>query len=65
MVISGRREQVLKDACAALAGGGVAAAHWVQGDVRKYEDCERMVGEAVERFGRLDILVNCAGAFGC
>jgi len=31
-----------------------------QGDVRKYEDCERAVRETVARFGRLDILVNCA-----
>ena len=28
--------------------------------MRRYEDCERMAGEAVTRFGRLDILVNCA-----
>ena len=35
----------------------------VQGDVRRYEDCQRMVEEAVARFGRLNILVNCAG--GC
>ena len=32
----------------------------LQGDVRKAEDAERWVREAVERFGRLDILVNCA-----
>jgi NAD(P)-dependent dehydrogenase (short-subunit alcohol dehydrogenase family) len=31
-----------------------------QGDVRKADDCERWVREAVGRFGRLDILVNCA-----
>ena len=31
-----------------------------QGDVRKYADCERAVQETVARFGRLDILVNCA-----
>jgi len=28
--------------------------------VRKADDCERWVREAVGRFGRLDILVNCA-----
>ena len=33
----------------------------LQGDVRRYEDCERMAAEAVARFGRLDTLVNCAG----
>lgn len=32
----------------------------MQGDVRKYEACEAMVAGAVAKFGRLDILVNCA-----
>lgn len=59
VVISGRREQVLRDACTALGAEGVTA-HFVQGDVRKFEDCERMVAAAVQRCGRLDILVNCA-----
>lgn len=29
--------------------------------MRNFESCERMVKEAVARFGGLDILVNCAG----
>lgn len=62
VVISGRREQVLRDACTALAAEGVAA-HYVQGDVRNFELCERVVAEALAKYGRLDILVNCAG--GC
>ena len=28
--------------------------------MRKYADCERALQETVARFGRLDILVNCA-----
>ena len=32
----------------------------VSGDVRKMDDCKRVVDEAVKQFGRLDILVNCA-----
>ena len=31
-----------------------------QGDVRSYADCERAVQQTLARFGRLDILVNCA-----
>ena len=31
-----------------------------QGDVRQYADCERAVQETVARYGRLDIVVNCA-----
>ncbi|MGY1642757.1 SDR family NAD(P)-dependent oxidoreductase [Geodermatophilus sp. SYSU D00703] len=42
------------------AGGGTAAA--TLGDVAVEADAERMVGEAVERFGRLDVLVNNAAA---
>jgi 3-oxoacyl-[acyl-carrier protein] reductase len=35
----------------------------LQVDVAKPEDAERMVDEAVGRFGRLDVLVTCAGVF--
>ncbi|MFW3169030.1 SDR family NAD(P)-dependent oxidoreductase [Geodermatophilus sp. CPCC 206100] len=42
------------------AGGGTAAA--ALGDVAVEADAERMVAEAVERFGRLDVLVNNAAA---
>ncbi len=35
----------------------------VVGDVRSFEDCERAVGVADDRFGGLDILACCAGIF--
>lgn len=36
----------------------------IPGDVRKYESCEQAVKSVVEKFGRLDILVNgAAGNF--
>lgn len=34
----------------------------VQGDLRRSEDCKRVVTQAVERFGGLDVLINNAGA---
>lgn len=33
---------------------------YMQGDVRVYSDCQKMVSEAVQTFGGLDIVVNCA-----
>ncbi len=33
----------------------------IQGDVSKYEDCERMTKEVIEKFERIDVLVNNAG----
>jgi NAD(P)-dependent dehydrogenase (short-subunit alcohol dehydrogenase family) len=41
------------------AGGGEAA--YVHADVSREEDARGMVGEALERFGRLDVLYNNAG----
>ncbi len=34
---------------------------YVQGDVSREEDAQRLVAAAVERFGRLDVVVNNAG----
>lgn len=33
----------------------------VKADVTREEDCNHMVGATLEKFGRVDILVNCAG----
>ncbi|ABD85687.1 SDR family NAD(P)-dependent oxidoreductase [Rhodopseudomonas palustris] len=41
----------------ALGAQGIAVA----GDISNSEDARAMVGEVVARFGRIDVLVNCAG----
>lgn len=33
----------------------------VQGDVSKFEDCEKFVKEVIEKYGNIDVLVNNAG----
>ncbi len=44
-----------------LGGSEVALA--VVADLARVADCERAVAETVTRFGRLDVLVNCAGVW--
>ncbi len=43
------------------AAAADVGAHGVVADVAKDDDCERLVDEHRERFGRLDVLVNSAG----
>jgi len=59
--ICGRDAGHLKSALEALgkqSGGNVDG---IAADVRRYEDCRKVVQGAAERFGGIDILVNNAG----
>jgi ketoreductase RED2 len=47
---------------ALVAELGDDAAHYVQADIAVLDDAQRLVRESVQRFGRLDALVNNAGA---
>jgi NAD(P)-dependent dehydrogenase (short-subunit alcohol dehydrogenase family) len=55
VVICGRKEPET------LPCGGGRSAVFVAADVRQIEDIDRVVTVTVERFGRLDVLVNNAG----
>jgi ketoreductase RED2 len=46
---------------AIVADIGPEVAHYVQGDISDAADATRLVAATVERFGRLDVLVNNAG----
>jgi NAD(P)-dependent dehydrogenase (short-subunit alcohol dehydrogenase family) len=59
VAISGRSDDDLKKAAQSLGGGDRVLA--IRADVREPADAERLVGNAVKRFGGLDVLVNNAG----
>src|SRR5690606_36370544 len=56
-----RSAAAAEETAAACRATGVEAVA-VHADVAKDEDCRRLVSATVERFGRLDLLVNSAGA---
>jgi 3-oxoacyl-[acyl-carrier protein] reductase len=62
VVVVGRDRATGEAAAGELSGHGGEVA-FVAADVRVAEDCERMAAEALERFGRLDVLCANAGVF--
>ena len=60
VVVSGRRQPWLDEAVAGLAGQGIGAAAFT-GSVTEPDDVAGLVAAAVSAFGRIDVLVNCAG----
>ena len=66
VVLTGRVEEKLVAVRNELTGTAKGELHIVPMDVRKPEDVERMVSETVNRFGKIDHLVNnAAGNFIC
>jgi citronellol/citronellal dehydrogenase len=60
VVVCGRRAEPLHAVAAEVEGaGGTCLA--VPADVREPEQVERVIDLALERFGAVDVLVNCAG----
>lgn len=59
-VVIAARDRARLDAVARELGAK-GRVHAVQADVSRAEDCERIVAEAAQAFGRVDILVNNAG----
>lgn len=64
VVITGRNEDRLQETKKEMEQTATGKVAFVQMDVRNIEDIERMVEETVEKFGRIDHLVNnAAGNF--
>jgi NAD(P)-dependent dehydrogenase (short-subunit alcohol dehydrogenase family) len=62
IVLSSRRQEILDAAQADLDPAGERVA-LVAGGVRSPDEAERLIGSALERFGRVDVLVNSTGVF--
>ena len=60
-VISRDRERALATINAVLSPEARASAHAIEADLTNPDDAERAVSATVERFGRIDALVNIAG----
>jgi NAD(P)-dependent dehydrogenase (short-subunit alcohol dehydrogenase family) len=63
VVVSGRREESGQSLVTELHALGTQA-EFVRTDVRHEPDVRTVVDRTVERFGRLDVAVNCAGTEG-
>jgi NAD(P)-dependent dehydrogenase (short-subunit alcohol dehydrogenase family) len=62
VVINGRRQDVLEKTAGELDRSGERVAI-VTGDISRIEVAKQLVQKAIERFGRVDILINNAGIF--
>ena len=62
VAINGRSVQKGRAALAEMNAG--ERVQFVAGDVRRQTDVERFIAEVIERFGRVDILINNAGGSG-
>ncbi|MEM1162567.1 MAG: SDR family oxidoreductase [Pseudomonadota bacterium] len=62
VVICGRRGDYLSEQAAKLSDEAGREVRAVQADVSIAADCDRLIAEATDRLGGLDILINNAGA---
>ena len=60
LVLVARRLDKLKEVEAECVAKGVKVIS-VSADVSIYEDCQKVVKEAIDAFGKIDVLVNNAG----
>lgn len=58
-VLVGRSQHKFDDVQSELGG----RVEFVSADVRRVDDCERIIARTVELFGGVDVLINCAGIY--
>ena len=64
VAIAARHEQDCRAAADQITQQGGGQAIGIATDVRRHEDCERLIAQAVSHFGGLQILINNAGIGG-
>jgi 3-oxoacyl-[acyl-carrier protein] reductase len=64
VVVAARNEQDCRTAADQITLQGAGQVIGVATDVRRHEDCERLIAQAVSHFGGLQILINNAGIGG-
>ena len=62
-ILTARRESLLKEVSEEITGSGGTGVV-VPGDVTQRDDTAKVVEKALEQFGGIDIMVNCAGVGG-
>lgn len=62
VVMVARRESLLTKAANELRDSTGATTFAIPADIRNADDCERIITQAIRRFGRIDVLVNNDGA---
>lgn len=61
VVLNGRTKDRLHSAAAEMESKGYEV-YPIAADVSKWEDCERLIQSCIDHFGRVDIVINNAGA---
>lgn len=59
-VLVGRSQRKFNNVKSQLGG----RVEFISADVRRVDDCERLVARTIEFFGGVDVLINCAGIYG-
>jgi len=62
LVITARGQELLEETARELADATGQKIVPIAGDMSKPEDVERAVDETIDSFGRIDILITCAGS---
>ena len=60
LVITSRKMEVLEEASKEITDKTGSPVHSVACDVREYEQVERVISEAKDKFGKIDVLLNNA-----